>query len=248
MALTGAAAQAKTITLDSTVYKNPKSWAYVWDNTRTQWGYLQGTTSTSLTYTAGYTPSDSDPSYVGYSFAMVDGVQTLTSLDTNITVTAPKWIGTKGTYLSGGVTLTGNDNGFRSNSSIDFADITTSQLAYTGTFWKQGDVTVTGSLTLSSGESFAHTFFSASAMKQVSGIWDFSGFVITDADGNALTYTTDAEKIGKAGYFWVEESEFSMNSPYSATLKAMTVPEPATATLSLLALAGMATRRRRKQA
>lgn len=247
MALTGAAAQAKTITLDSTAYDGP-SWAYVWDNTRTQWGYLQGTTSTSLTYSATNTPTDADPSYVGYSFAMVDGVQTLTSLDTTITVTAPTWIGAKGTYLSGGVTLTGNNNGFRGNSSIDFADITTSQLAYTGTFWKQGDVTVTGSLTLSSGESFAHTFFSASAMEQKSGIWDFSGFVITDADGNALTYTTDAEKIGKAGYFWVEESEFSMGSAYSATLKAMTVPEPATATLSLLALAGLATRRRRKQA
>lgn len=80
---------------------------------------------------------------------MIDGVQTLLSTDKVMTVNAPTWIGSKGVYLGSNVTLTGNDNGLQSGSSIDFADISTSQLAYTGRLWKQGDVAITGSLTLS---------------------------------------------------------------------------------------------------
>ena len=244
LALTAVAAQAKTITLGGWAYDAP-SWAYVWDNSGTQWGHLESTGGTSLIYN-NYTPSNNDPSFVGYTFSMVDGAQTLTSMNTTMTVAAPTWIGPKGTYLSGGVTLTGNDNGIRANSSIDFADIATSQLAYTGRFWKQGDVTVTGALTLTDSATFEHVFFSATAMEQNSGIWNFSTFSVTDANGNALTYTTDEANIGKAGYFWVEETTFSQGSSYSATLVAKAIPEPTTATLSLLALAGLAARRRRR--
>ena len=239
-----ATAQAKTITLDSSSYTNPASWVYVWDPSVSDWAVFTKLDDTYGTF-PGYTPAENDPAYVGYTFKMIDGVQTLISTDKVMTVNAPKWIGSKGVYLGSNVTLTGNDNGLKSGASIDFADIATSQLEYTGRLWKQGDVTITGSLTLSA-DSFEHTFFSVSQMEQMSGVWDFSGFVVTDAQGNALTYTTDAEKIGKAGYFWVEETAFSQGAAYSATLVAKSIPEPATATLSLLALAGLAARRRRK--
>lgn len=244
LVITTAAVQAKTITLGEWAYNGP-SWAYVWDNSGTQWGHIESSEGTSLIYNS-YAPSNNDPSFVGYTFAMVDNVQTLTSMNTTMTVAAPTWIGPKGTYLAGGVTLTGTDNGIRANSFVDFADIVTSQLAYTGRFWKQGDVSVTGSLTLADNGSFEHVFFSASTMEQNAGVWDFSNFSITDANGNALTYTSDAQNIGKAGYFWVEETDFTQGASYSATLVARAIPEPTTATLSLLALAGLAARRRRR--
>ncbi len=245
MVLAGmATAQAKTITLDSSAYTNPASWVYVWDPSVPDWRVFTKLDDT-YGYLVGTPPTDHDPVYVGYTFKMIDGVQALLSTDKVMTVNAPKWIGSKGAYLGSNVTLTGINNGLQAGSFIDFADISTSQLAYTGRLWKQGDVAITGSLTLSA-DSFEHTFFSASQMEQKVGVWDFAGFVVTDAQGNALTYTTDAENIGKAGYFWVEETDFSGGAAYSAKLVAKSIPEPATATLSLLALAGLAARRRRK--
>lgn len=71
-----------------------------------------------------------------------------------------------------------------------------------------------------------------------------AGGTIVDTANNVLTksdvaLTASAEDLGK--YYIVSDSK-------GIGISYVTVPEPATATLSLLALAGLATRRRRKQA
>lgn len=240
---------ADTITLDESFYKNPNTWVYLWNSTTSSWDILDSVDDTGLWTGSNQAPSadNGDPSFYGYTFSVVDGVQTLTGSAEAITLAAPAWVsgGGKGVYIGSNVTLTGNDNGLRANANIHFGDIASSQFKYTDQVWKKGDANVYGSLTLSS-DVFSHTFFSVANMREASGGWNFSSFSVTDAAGNSLTYTTDEDKIGKAGYFWVEETAFTQGSAYTATLKALAVPEPTTATLSLLALAGLAARRRRK--
>lgn len=246
-------AHGKTVTLTNDAYDS--AWVYVWDCQHTQWGHFASSADTSLIYDNNNpNPSSSyrkDPVFYGYTYAIVEGKQQLTSIDTltATTLAAPTWLGkgTFGTYLAKNISITGNDNGMESNAIIDFADITTSKLEYTGGFWKYGDAIITGSLTLS-GDSLNHTFFSVANMQTNNGSWNLSGFSITDANGNKLSYTTNEAEIGKAGFFWIEETEFIQGESYSVSLvaKAAAVPEPTTATLSLLALAGLAARRRRK--
>lgn len=248
MALAGMAL-ADTITLNESFYKNPSTWVYIWNSTTNSWDILDHVNDTEFWTGSGYEPSGSsgDPSFLGYTFSVIDGVQTLTGSTEAITLAAPTWVlgGGKGMYIGSNVTLTGTNNGLRANANIHFGDIASSRFNYTGKVWKQGDANVYGSLTLSS-DVFSHTFFSVADMQQANGGWNFDNFSVTDAAGNSLTYTTDEDKIGKAGYFWVEETAFSPGSAYTATLKALAIPEPTTATLSLLALAGLAARRRRK--
>ncbi len=245
MALAGMSL-ADTITLDESFYKNPNTWVYLWNSTTSSWDILDSVDDTELWTGSGYSPSvnSGDPAIYGYTFSVVDGVQTLTDSAKAITTAAPTWVSAKGVYIGSNVTLTGADNGLRANAKIHFGDIASSQFTYTGKVWKQGVANVYGSLTLSS-DVFSHTFFSVADMQQANGGWNFSSFSVTDAAGNSLTYTTDKDKIGKAGYFWVEESAYTQGSAYTATLKALAIPEPTTATLSLLALAGLAARRRR---
>lgn len=243
-ALAGVVA-ADSITLDSSIYSN--AWVYVWNPTTNSWDYSSSINDQNLITNSGYAPSaqNSDPAFIGYTFSYVNGEQILTSTDITMTANAPIWIGSKGAYLGANVTATGADNGIRSGAKIHFSDISTSQLVYTAKVWKQGNASVTGSLTLDS-DTFSHTFISVASMQQSEGGWDFSNFAITDSKGNTLTYTTDEDYIGKAGYFWVEETAYTQGSAYSATLVAKAIPEPTTATLSLLALAGLVARRRRK--
>lgn len=244
MALTGVAA-ADTITIDNTFYTSPASWIYAWDASDKTWKVSKSLNDTTLT--THQTPSSSaDPVFVGYDFSYENGVQTMTATDTTISLAAPSWwSSTKGVYIGNNVTITGTDNGINSGVRFHFSDISTSVLGYTGRMWKRGDVAVSGSLTLNA-DYFEHTFFTANSMEQNDGAWNFSTFNVTDANGNALTYTTDAENIGKAGYFWVETSEYVQYSSYSAKLVAKAIPEPTTAALSLLAFCGLAARRRRK--
>lgn len=244
LALAGVVA-AESITLNSSIYSN--AWVYIWNPETNSWDYSTSINSQSLVTGSDYSPSaqNSDPAFIGYTFSYVNGAQILTSTDITMTASAPVWIGSKGVYLGENVTATGGDNGIRSGAKIHFCDISTSQLVYTAKVWKQGDASVTGSLTLDS-DTFSHTFISVVNMQQAAGGWDFSNFTVTDANGNSLTYTTDEDYIGKAGYFWVEESAFTQGAAYSATLVAKAIPEPTTATLSLLTLVGLAARRRRK--
>lgn len=248
MALAGVSF-ADTLTLNESFYSNPSTWVYLWNSTTNSWDILDSVADTDLWTGSGYTPSTNsgDPFFYGYTFSVIDGVQTLTGSSELVTIAAPTWVsgGGKGMYIGSNVTMTGADNGIRANANIHFGDIATSQFNYTDRVWKQGDANIYGSLTLSS-DVFSHTFFSVANMQQASGGWNFDNFSVTDAAGNSLTYTTDEANIGKAGYFWVEETAFSQGAAYSVTLKAMAVPEPTTATLSLLALAGLAARRRRK--
>ncbi len=241
MALAGVSI-AETITLDDSFYVG--SYIYVWNTETNSWDYSPSIDATSLTTGSGWTPTK-DPYFVGYTFAYANGVQTLTSTNVEISIAAQKWLPTKGIYIGGNVTLTGNDNGIYAGTKLHFADISTSQFAYSDRVWKQGTVNVTGSITLSD-INYSRTFITVANMQQADGGWDFSNFSVTDANGNSLTYASDAENIGKAGYFWVEESAFKQGASYKATLVAKAIPEPTTATLSLLALAGLAARRRRK--
>ena len=248
MALAGVSF-ADTLTLNDTFYTNPNTWVYLWNSTTKSYDILGSVGDTELWTGSGYTPSanSGDPSFYGYTFSVIDGVQTLTGSAEAITIAAPTWVsgGGKGIYISSNVTLTGADNGLQANTNIHFGDIASSQFDYTDRVWKRGVANVYGSLTLSD-VAFSHTFFSVANMQQNDGGWNFSNFSVTDANGNALTYTTDEANIGKAGYFWVEETTYTQGSSYSATLVAKAIPEPTTATLSLLALAGLAARRRRR--
>ena len=83
-------------------------------------------------------------------------------------------------------------------------------------------------------------------MAQNAGTWNASGVTVTDAQGNTLQYTTDKDKIGTTGYYWLESTYTVQGSTNTVKIVARAVPEPATATLSLLALCGLAARRRRK--
>ncbi len=243
LTLAGMAA-ADTITIDNTFYTNPNSWVYAWDASDAKWKVSKNLTDTDLKDHQAPS-SEADPVFIGYEFSSDNGVQTMTATDTAITLAAPSWWSSKkGVYIGNNVTITGADNGINAGVKFHFSDITTSVLGYTGRMWKRGDISVTGSLTLDN-TYMEHVFFTANSMEQNVGIWDFSGFSVTDANGNALTYTTEAENIGKAGYFWVETAEYQQFQPYYAKLVAKAIPEPTTATLSLLALAGLAARRRR---
>ncbi len=257
LALAGVAAADYTIETDSSLYTNPNAWLYVWtgdgensnwDNGN-NWAYYQSAGDDTADVAAGQKPVNADPAFIGYDFTYENGKQYLTANNTEITVTTPTWMGGNGRiYLGNVVTLYGTNNGFSSNQTItfNFGDFSGSSVIEMGSFWMQGGATVNfaGNITLTESD-FSYTLFTSSNMAQIDGTWNAEAVTVTDANGEALLYAVDESDIGKAGYYWIETTG-TKGGAYSVSLVAKTIPEPATATLSLLALAGLAARRRRR--
>ena len=250
-------ANAYTVVTDDTFYTNPSAWVYVWtgDGTDTNWGTAGNwdtlrSLGASSTQAAANGPANADPAFIGYDLSFDNGSQVLTSTDDALTISAPKWLdGGKRIYLGSNVTLSGGNNGFK-DVTFNFGDFSGTSTISMGDFWKQnytvrfaGDVTMTG-------DTFSYTLFSATNMYQNAGTWDASAVSVTDASGNELTYATEEAYIGKAGYYWLEETGEASDaggSPFTLTLKAAAIPEPSAFGLlaGLGALALVASRRRR---
>ena len=253
-------ANAYTVVTDSSFYTNPNAWVYGWtgDVDDNDWGTAGNwecliSLGASSPQAAANAPAGADPAFIGYDLSFDNGRQVLTSTDEVLTISAPEWLdGGKRIYLGSNVTLSGGNNGFK-KVTFNFGDFSGTSTISMGAFWKQdytvsfaGDVTMTG-------DTFSYTLFSATNMYQNDGTWDASAVSVTDASGNKLTYTTEEDLIGTAGYYWLEETgagevDGSGNSSFKLTLHAAAIPEPSAFGLlaGLGALALVASRRRRK--
>ena len=253
-------ANAYTVETDSSFYTNPNAWVYVWTGTGADnaWGTAGNwvtlrSLSASSTQAAANAPAGADPAFIGYDLSFDNGSQVLTSTDDALTISAPQWLdGGKRIYLGSNVTLSGGNNGFK-DVTFNFGDFSGTSTISMGDFWKQNyTVSFAGDVTMTEG-TFSYTLFSATNMYQNMGTWDASAVSVTDASGNKLTYTTEEDLIGTAGYYWLEETgagevDGSGNSPFKLTLHAAAIPEPSAFGLlaGLGALALVASRRRRR--
>ncbi len=266
LGLAGMAQADYSVTLDSTYYNGlgagQASWVYVWTGsstgeygTATNWSFLRNTGSTSLEQGESNKPVNYDPAFIGYDFSYVNGQQIMTANDTAITVTAPTWMGNgtncRDVFLGNNVTISGTNNGFDTNTvSFHFGDMSqTRSSIQMADFWKRaGTVNFTGTLDMTS-PLFKYTLFHSTKMYQNVGTWN-ADFTITDQYGETLQYAEmDSENVGKDGYYWLEaEGVADGNNPgdFTISIVAQATPEPTTATLSLLALAGLCALRRRK--
>ena len=259
IALAGIASAEYSITTTNSMYTNPNAYVYVytgasnapsnWDNTW-NWDCYTSATDSEAETGGQYRPVNADPAFIGYDFTFVDGKQVLTANDTAITLNTQTWMGSGNRfYLGHNVTLQGSNNGFSANNVVtfDFGDFGGTSVISMGDFWMQPGATVnfTGTITMTDTE-FSYTVFTSTNMAQNDGTWNASGVTVTDAQGNTLQYTTDESKIGTSGYYWLESTYTGQGSANTLKIVAMSVPEPTTATLSLLALCGLAARRRRK--
>lgn len=266
LGLAGMAQADYSVTLDDYYYQGlgggNASWVYIWtggDGSATSgsnWGYLQNKNQQALSSSNAQTPIKFDPGFIGFDFNYVDGQQVLTANNEAIVVTAPTWMGnTSGSefcrvFLGNNVTFQGSNNGFRINGSVNFyfGDMSQTQSSIQmGDFWKQnGTVTFSGTLDMTS-SSFEYTLFHSTAMWQNVGTWN-ADFTITDQNGETLQYAEmGSENVGKDGYYWLEQTGSGTDGgDFTVSIVAQATPEPTTATLSLLALAGLCARRRRK--
>lgn len=263
-------AQADTIVANSDFYtSNDNGWLYVWtgngDNDQTSnyanWGYYQNASSTVAGSSNGNVPGTKAQTFIGWDMTIVDGTQVLTSNETacSVTLTNGQWLGAQNAtgewYIGSNVTVTGTNVGIGGTTgalnsfSFYFADLATSNSSITlDTLWiRQTNITLEGTLNMT-GSDFSKVLFTGTNMQQSEGIWDASSFIVTDANGQALTYAgSDSGHVGEEGYFWLEtKGGETVGSTLTVTIVAKATPEPTTATLSLLALAGLCARRRRK--
>ena len=263
-------AQADTIVANSDFYtSNDNGWLYVWtgngDNDQTSnyanWEYYQNASSTVAGSSNGNTPGTKAQTFIGWDMTITDGTQVLTSNNTqyDVTLSNGQWLGGQNAtgewYIGSNVNLTGTNVGIggtigaSNNFGFYFADLATSSSSITfDQLWiRQTNITIEGTLNMT-GSDFSKVLFTGTNMQQSEGVWDASGFIVTDANGQPLTYADSASgHIGEEGYFWLEtEGGETVGSTLTVTLVAKATPEPTTATLSLLALAGLCARRRRK--
>ena len=265
-----------SVTLDGTFYRNPSNngaaWVHLWtgngsdDNVKTaaNWDVFKATSST-VADASSNSPTDSDPLFIGYTFSYVNGAQIMTANNEAIEVIFNKNVDKANSfdlsnpriYLGKNVTFTFDSaNNALKNKTIGFNfgnfDGTT-QIAINcdnaakPNFWFESSATMSfsGSIEMSKAD-YSYTLVSIDKLSQNSGTWDVGGVTVKDAYGNTLTYTTDAEKIGQAGYYGVKVETDKTTNAATVKLIAKAIPEPTTATLSLLALCGLAARRRRK--
>ncbi|SEH91808.1 PEP-CTERM sorting domain-containing protein [Akkermansia glycaniphila] len=255
----------------SAAYDYNGYWVYVWTNTSggafgtaSNWGAVKNTTQGSLASVTG-SPAAADVAYIGYTYSYSNGVQTFSQLSThpsitvtaggspktlflgdNVTYQAPAWPdSTRMVYMGENALYTGTSQGFRSGNTytFDFGSMTGTSRISMRDVWVQactmkfqGDVTMTG-------DTFSYTLFAATNLAQNAGTWVASDVSVTDRFGKDLAYAgyvTDATQIGRGQYGLVLDGG-------SVKLQANgTIPEPATATLSLFGLSALMMRRRRK--
>lgn len=159
--------------------------------------------------------------------------------------------------------------------SFNFGDLATTNAVVTaGNIWTGNDVvggstfSFSGTLDMSqaaegriSDHTFSYTLFNGTsgggnlnstepAKVERFPSWTAENMVVIDEFGNTLTYTTDEALRDTEGYYYLDVVPEGTGSKITATIVAngysSAIPEPATATLSLLALAGLCARRRRK--
>lgn len=255
----GAAVQVNSAgTLSST----GSNYVYAWtsdSNTNGKWGYLEDkSTSGALTYTGGgYRPAQNyEGAIVGYTYDAATGVFTAES-GTISSGFGFGSIGASDAYFNGTVSVGSGDIysdiihlakdttitvsadlGIKKDITLDFGDMTgsTSQFKHDARqIWTGGTgaVTLSGSYTFSPSDDGPKVIFSYNEFNG-NALTFTNAFVVTAANGYVFTnkgIITDMAQlgIGESAVLW-------SGNNLQLVVKA---PEPATATLSLLALAGL---------
>ncbi len=237
-------ASAVNVDLNLEPLKSPTGWTKGHNNARKTIEPTLDHTQGTLTYTAG----DWSRGYAVYTFGAPITLKT-----TEDTLTFSMTIQTTntnslilGTLMGNTQSLTFGHGAYNDNTHLQMGTSTVTN----GTFYNmQGDET--GGTYVAETASVNGQWKANTAITLTSTIaWseDANGFVatVTYGDGTLLGTT---ESLGQS--FSLSKLSLSVDGSSSQTisnvqLSAHLVPEPATATLSLLALAGLAARRRRK--
>ena len=263
----GGLAQAAAVRVNADGTLSSTGENYVYTRVGSDWKYLTtGSTSGALQGPLGgyYPASAGDGAILGYDYDSSTGVFTASSQSLSVNVFD---IGASEAYFSGSITATGYgdlkstlttlhfaqnttltfgaDLGLKHAMVLDYGDMTnsTSHSAHTNNqVWTDGTgaLTFEGSYTLSDAE-LSRELFSANGID--GGLNITNSFVVTDAEGNVLENAGVIHDVadlqeGQSALLWADNK-------VTLVAKAL-VPEPTTATLSLLALAGLAARRRRR--
>ncbi len=230
-------------------------WVYFYQSDGT-WDALKKASDKSLT--ENQTASKSTKNYVlyGYDFLYQDDVQYAVSNTTEFVAKGnhgSNWAEGTHVYVAEMVTFSLYGIG-RTGATYTFLDLgaNAKTLITCAAANAQNGLKVDGMLTLAgnlklTGETFTRTLYSGLINGNSANVFNVANLTVTDTTGSLLSYTADENNIGKTGYFWLTTTQ--NGDSYTYTLNARgsaAIPEPTTATLSLLALAGLASRRRRK--
>ena len=203
----------------------------------------------SLTTTGSLTIGTLELDLTAYTdMTKVYNLVSTTGADATITLTNPF------TSTVDGYTYTVNGSGTSSLtlSFTDLSSMTTAEGYVTGCVGLEGEMLTlnfSGDIDSEYTSSALVTGIDGSIMKDILGLAGLPedgmvGITLQDADGHTITATADQMIgfLGKDG----ESVYYGQNVGSAWQYQVQYIPEPATATLSLLALAGLAARRRRK--
>lgn len=174
----------------------------------------------------------------------------VSSLGTDASVVLTNaYTSTVGSYKA---TVTGSGTSELTLSFTDLSSMTTAEGYVTGCVGLEGEMLTlnfSGDIDSEYTSSALVTGIDGSIMKDILGLAGLPedgmvGITLQDADGHTITATADQMIgfLGKDG----ESVYYGQNVGSAWQYQVQYIPEPATATLSLLALAGLAARRRRK--
>lgn len=250
-----------SVTVDGTRY------AYLYNGS--EWKYLpRGTTSGDLHGpTENYYPTGSEDVLMGFDYDAATGIfttaQTLTKINCgSMQYHESTWLGN--VELTGG-NVTNRDFhtmhlatnaqviisaaiGWKANNTvINYGDLThsTAVIKQTGgAIWDMNNLTLNASYSMSGMDTLLNRVLMSGVSFQYNAPTFLGNISVTDLRGDAMEYIgvisgLDALNEGQCALLVV-------NNNISLVAKSVAVPEPATATLSLLALAGLAARRRRR--
>lgn len=230
------------------------------------WGYLSSSGQTSLTHNDGYKPTNHDPMFVGYDFSMENEVQTFTETDTAITLTSGgTFKGYAGEmYLASNVILNAGewgdysaytmhlgsntkvtfdfDYGIASGTTFDYGTMTGGSLVSIGTLWVANKtVNLTGSYNMTDTLALVDLLKINHFGEGSVSCFDASQMIVTDQNGEQLTYTTDVANIQEGQFGLNYEDGFVKLVAHGGEL----VPEASSVLLSILGLGVLGLRRRR---